>query len=40
MLPESVQLDDLRYEVVNGEYTVLVDGRGFELDIDEFGSNR
>ena len=40
VLPESVELGDLRYAVVNQDYTALVDGKGFELDINEFGSNR
>jgi len=40
VLPEAVQLQDLRYEVVDRDYTALVDGKSFELDINEFGSNR
>ena len=40
ILPSSLDLDDLRYELVDRDHTALVDGKGFELDINEFGSNR
>ena len=40
VLPEAVHLQDLRYEVVDRDHTALIDGKGFELDINEFGANR
>lgn len=40
LLPGSVNLDDLRYETVNREYLAVVDGKGFTLDVNEFGVKR
>jgi hypothetical protein len=40
VLPTSVVINDLRYETVNREYLAVVDGKGFSLDVNEFGSKR
>jgi hypothetical protein len=40
LLPISVVIDDLRYETVNRDYLAVVDGKGFELDVNEFGTRR
>jgi len=40
LIPESVKIDDLRYETIERTYLALTDGNGFELDINEFGTKR
>ena len=37
VLPDSVQLDRMRYEVSSGRL-MMVDGAGFELELSEFGA--
>jgi hypothetical protein len=39
-IPQSVNIDDLRYEIVDQKFLVVTDGKGFILDINEFGPNR
>jgi hypothetical protein len=40
VLPESVIVGELRYETIDRTFLVVVDGRGFSLDINEFGVKR
>jgi hypothetical protein len=40
ILPRSVSLSDLRYETVDREFLAVVDGKGFALDVNEFGAKR
>ena len=39
-IPESVDIDDLRYETIERTFLALTDGKGFMLDINEFGTKR
>lgn len=39
-IPQPVELDDLRYEYIDRTYLALTDGKGYELDINEFGTKR
>jgi hypothetical protein len=38
VLPDAVQLDSLRYVTDASRKKMLVDGRGFEMNISEFGA--
>lgn len=40
LIPQSVEIGDLRYETIDRTYLALTDGKGFQLDINEFGTKR
>lgn len=40
MVPPSVKLEDLRYETIDRTFLAITDGKGFMLDINEFGTKR
>jgi hypothetical protein len=40
LLSSSINIADLRYETVERSYMAVVDGKGFELDANEFGIKR
>jgi hypothetical protein len=40
LIPSTVNLDDLRYEVIDRTNLVITDGKGFVLDINEFSAHR
>ena len=40
ILPQEVAIDDLHYQTVNRSYLAVVDGKGFELEINEFSVRR
>ena len=39
VIPQSVAVDELKYEMIEG-HLVMTDGKGFTLDINEFGAMR
>ncbi|MBT8102641.1 MAG: hypothetical protein KJO95_06695 [Gammaproteobacteria bacterium] len=39
-IPQTVNIDELRYETIERTYLALTDGKGFLLDINEFGTKR
>lgn len=39
-IPQSVSIDDLRYETIDRTFLALTDGKGFQLDINEFSTKR
>ena len=40
LIPSTVNLDDLRYEVIDRTNLVFTDGKTFVLDINEFSARR
>lgn len=40
VLPETVHLENLRYEMDPSRKRILTDGRGFAMNISEFGARR
>ena len=40
LIPSTVNLDDLRYEVIDRTNLVFTDGKNFVLDINEFSARR
>lgn len=40
IIPQTVAIDDLRYEVIDRTYLAFTDGAGFVLDINEYGVKR
>ena len=40
LIPSTVNLDDLRYEVIDRTNLVITDGKSFVLDINEFSAHR
>ena len=40
MIPKTVLLADLRYEVIDRSYLAFTDGKDFSLDINEFSTRR
>ena len=39
-IPSTVNLDDLRYEVIDRTFLAFTDGKNFVLDINEFNTRR
>jgi hypothetical protein len=39
-IPANVNIEDLRYEVIDRTYLAFTDGRDFLLDINEFSTRR
>lgn len=40
VLPQSVDIDSLKYQTVDRTYLAVVDDKGFELEINEFSVRR
>jgi hypothetical protein len=40
LLPQSVDVADLQYKTIERSYLAVVDGKGFELEINEFSVRR
>lgn len=40
VIPSGVNLDELEYRISPDKHLVVTDGRGFSLDINEFGAHR
>lgn len=40
IIPESVNIDDLRYETIDRKFLALTDGKDYRLDINEFSTRR
>ncbi len=40
LLPSTVDIDELKYETIDREFLAISDGKGYLLDINEFGTKR
>ena len=40
IIPESLNIDDLRYETIDRKFLALTDGKDYRLDINEFNTRR
>lgn len=40
LLPPEVDADALRYQMLAGAHYVITDGKKFQMDVNEFGTNR
>jgi len=40
IIPPSVDIDELRYEMIDRKFLALTDGKDYRLDINEFNTRR
>ncbi|MGB5490165.1 MAG: hypothetical protein WBM76_04995 [Woeseiaceae bacterium] len=40
LIPSTIDIDELRYETIDRTFLAISDGKGYLLDINEFGTKR
>lgn len=40
LIPPAVDIEDLKYETIDRNFLAITDGKGYQLDINEFGTRR
>lgn len=40
LIPPAVDIDELKYETIDRTFLAITDGKGYLLDINEFGTRR